>query len=317
MKYSKGTQMKRPTKRFQEGGFTPEQEAYLGEADRTDPYILARMRRAVPNRAPIGEAAPAKTPAQVEREYSEMPTIVGRPTNMQPNFALMERERNKVAEKEAGMFEREPDVNFAPSKPKQKVVTKEQLQKSGMSLQDYLNKERGLKRRDGSAKNINLSSMGDYKIPKPAEMDLVDETGTPSKSKKNMETGDYYTPVPAKAAEKSTAKEKSKEPSAGSKINPETGEKYTPSEAKKAESKPAKQPYETPYDRRNRETREAAAKRKEEKQEAPKRGNMTVPKPNEFTGMGSMTFAKGGAVSSASKRADGIAQRGKTKCKMY
>jgi len=283
MKYSKGTQMKRPTKRFQEGGFTPEQEAWLGGADRTDPIILERMRRAVPNRAPIGEAAPAKTPAQVEREYAEKPTIVGRPTNVQPNFALMERERNKAAEKEAGMFEREPDANFAPSKPKQKVVTKEQLEKSGMSLQDYLNKERGLKRRDGSAKNIHLSSPGDYKIPKPAEMDLVDETGTPSKSKRNMETGELY----------------------------------TPSEAKKAESKPAKLTYEAPLERLYRENREAAAKRKEEKKEPPKRGNMTIPKSNEFTGMGSMTFAKGGAVSSASKRADGIAQRGKTKCKMY
>jgi hypothetical protein len=34
-------------KRFQEGGFTKEQEDWLGGADRTDPYILARMRKAV------------------------------------------------------------------------------------------------------------------------------------------------------------------------------------------------------------------------------------------------------------------------------
>ena len=36
-------------KRFQEGGFTKEQEEWLGGADRTDPYILARMRKAVPD----------------------------------------------------------------------------------------------------------------------------------------------------------------------------------------------------------------------------------------------------------------------------
>lgn len=30
--------------------FSPEQEAWLGNADRTDPFILARMRRAVPDR---------------------------------------------------------------------------------------------------------------------------------------------------------------------------------------------------------------------------------------------------------------------------
>jgi hypothetical protein len=37
-------------KRFQEGGFTKEQEEWLGGADRTDPYILARMRKAVPDK---------------------------------------------------------------------------------------------------------------------------------------------------------------------------------------------------------------------------------------------------------------------------
>lgn len=38
-------------RRFQEGGFTKEQEEWLGGADRTDPYILARMRKAVPDAA--------------------------------------------------------------------------------------------------------------------------------------------------------------------------------------------------------------------------------------------------------------------------
>jgi hypothetical protein len=36
-------------KRFQEGGFTKEQEDFLGGADRTDPYILARMRSKFPD----------------------------------------------------------------------------------------------------------------------------------------------------------------------------------------------------------------------------------------------------------------------------
>jgi hypothetical protein len=42
--------MKKKVKRFQEGGFSAEQEEWLGGADRTDPYILARMRKAVPDR---------------------------------------------------------------------------------------------------------------------------------------------------------------------------------------------------------------------------------------------------------------------------
>ena len=44
--------MKRPikkAKRFSEGGFSEAQEKWLGGADRTDPAILARMRRAVPD----------------------------------------------------------------------------------------------------------------------------------------------------------------------------------------------------------------------------------------------------------------------------
>jgi len=43
----------------------------------------------------------------------------------------------------------------------------------------------------------------------------------------------------------------------------------------------------------------------------PKRSGYTIPKSSEFTGMGSMKFAGGGMT--ASKRGDGIAQRGKTK----
>lgn len=44
--------------------------------------------------------------------------------------------------------------------------------------------------------------------------------------------------------------------------------------------------------------------------------NLKKPKPGEFTGMGGLQFSKGGKVSQASKRADGIAQRGKTRGRM-
>jgi hypothetical protein len=48
--------MKRKMRKFAEGGFSSAQEEWLGGADRTDPYILARMRSAVPD-----EAAPKTT----------------------------------------------------------------------------------------------------------------------------------------------------------------------------------------------------------------------------------------------------------------
>ena len=41
--------MKKKVRKFQDGGFTAEQEEWLGGADRTDPYILSRMRSAVPD----------------------------------------------------------------------------------------------------------------------------------------------------------------------------------------------------------------------------------------------------------------------------
>ena len=41
--------MKKKMRKFADGGFTPAQEEWLGGADRTDPFILARMRSAVPD----------------------------------------------------------------------------------------------------------------------------------------------------------------------------------------------------------------------------------------------------------------------------
>jgi hypothetical protein len=58
----------------------------------------------------------------------------------------------------------------------------------------------------------------------------------------------------------------------------------------------SKAKYETPYDRMNRENREAGIK---------------------FKKGGTAKKMANGGVASASKRADGIASRGKTKCKMY
>ena len=63
---------KRKVRKFAEGGFTPEQEAWLGGADRTDPYILARMRSAVPD-APIRkDDSPSGTSGYGEQ--NEMPS---------------------------------------------------------------------------------------------------------------------------------------------------------------------------------------------------------------------------------------------------
>jgi hypothetical protein len=85
--------------------------------------------------------------------------------------------------------------------------------------------------------------------------------------------------------------------------------------------------YETPYDRMNRENRIAAAARSTKLNEDRQalKDNLRRRLESEEGGMKrggavkakAKKMASGGSVSSASKRADGIASRGKTKCKMY
>jgi hypothetical protein len=56
------------TRRYDDGGrtFSAEQEAWLGGADRTDPYILARMEKAVPTKMAPATAARERVAAAAE-----------------------------------------------------------------------------------------------------------------------------------------------------------------------------------------------------------------------------------------------------------
>ena len=65
--------MKKKVKRFQEGGFSKEQEEWLGGADRTDPYILARMRKAVPDKPMMNDDSPAGKTGYGEQ--NELPEV--------------------------------------------------------------------------------------------------------------------------------------------------------------------------------------------------------------------------------------------------
>jgi hypothetical protein len=57
--------MKKKMRKFADGGFTPAQEDWLGGADRTDPFILARMRAAVPDEK-IKESVAEETSADLD-----------------------------------------------------------------------------------------------------------------------------------------------------------------------------------------------------------------------------------------------------------
>jgi len=58
-------------RRFQEGGFTKEQEEFLGGADRTDPYILARMRKKFPDAPKAEPKDEPKTETKIKTETKQ------------------------------------------------------------------------------------------------------------------------------------------------------------------------------------------------------------------------------------------------------
>lgn len=94
-------------RRFADGGqtFSPEQEAWLGGADRTDPYILARMRRAVPDRAPVEDRTPtpveevkARSTSEADNDTADMKrSAVSMESDERSDIADMKRSASRVA----------------------------------------------------------------------------------------------------------------------------------------------------------------------------------------------------------------------------
>ena len=156
--------------------------------------------------------------------------------------------------------------------PKPRVVSKKELEDSGLSLRDYMNKQQGLTRRGSSA--------GEEKAPKRT-----------SAKESTTDTGDELARLESRY------------------------------------KKPAPR-YETPYDRMNRSNRESGTdfdsmvgKLKNRITGASDRGQDRIltgikKKSDENKFMGSTGMKSGGSVSSASKRADGIATKGKTRGRM-
>ena len=159
-------------------------------------------------------------------------------------------------ESNAGMKEayKEPEAK-AVAKPR--VVTKEQLAKSGYTnLRDFLNAEKGLTRRDGKAPE---------KITDKVE---VTKEETPEKPKLRYQS----------LQDRARSYEAEREKAGGVGMYGTTKREKVPVE--------------------DRILKNPAIRKSEQK----------------F--MGSLTFAKGGSVSSASRRGDGIATKGKTRGKM-
>lgn len=172
----------------------------------------------------------------------------------------------------------------APAAKKQRVVTKDELAKSGLSLRDFLNKERGLTRRGESAAPMSP--------PVPAE---VTQTSAPAPAPVSAPSapaakGDTYRTLSGEVKTKKSAADLDAENAARRARVAETVGDVGSSIGSLLSR--AKQNYES--------TRPVDKKTERERAQAMSRGNL----------------AKGGSVSKASSRADGIAQRGKTRGKM-
>ena len=185
---------------------------------------------------------------------------------------------------EGGMDEKEPgwESKEAPavSAPKPRIVTKEELAKSGLSLRDFLNKERGLTRRGESAPPAVEAEKTTTTVSAPATSATA--TSAPVAPKK-----DTYRTLSGEIKTKKTAAERDAEMAARRASTMEAIGNIGSGIGNMISK--AQQNYES--------TRPVSRQVQKEREQAAARGNL----------------AKGGKVSSASSRADGIAQRGKTK----
>ena len=163
---------------------------------------------------------------------------------------------------------------YAPAAPapKQRIVSKQELEKSGLSLRDFLNKERGLTRR------------GESTTPAPTKSAPV-ETARP-------------TTPPVGNAEDAAPAPKKMYRTFGGKMAEKSADTDAMSGVRETIGKGLKSAAEGigNYAR-------GLGKREEKHGTYVKDGKV-------------VKYAKGGSVSKASSRADGIAQRGKTKGRM-
>ena len=117
--------MKRKVRKFQEGGFSAAQEEWLGGADRTDPYILARMRKAVPDKVTtktteVGDDSPAgKSGYGEENELPQVAEVKKTVTRVSPSKpttkpstlpAMPQEEKDRLAKLE----KKQALVNVSP-----------------------------------------------------------------------------------------------------------------------------------------------------------------------------------------------------------
>lgn len=164
---------------------------------------------------------------------------------------------------------------------KPKIVTKEELAKSGMSLRDYMNKQQGLTRRGESTKSDTAAIIARGQANNDADRKATEAAEAAEAA--SAPTTSAPARVIAAPAAKSLKDKVTREAINSIKSS---GRKYPDMSALQA---PAKRAGMTAMGRKS---------------------------DSRFDLNSDVGYKKGGSVSSASRRADGIAQRGKTRGKM-
>lgn len=308
---------------------------------------------------------------------------------MLPSDSSAAAERRKVLDDESRVVADAESNSRAPAKakPKAPIVTKEQLEKSGYTnLRDYMNAQKGLKRRDGKAPERRADAAAPQKPKTASEYSRsTDEMRSASRMasmKPKSSTSDALRAKSRKEAAFEGAKRMAKTPEAKAKMaeraKSQALERVTPEEyllpgaslkalhkqaaklakpkimeyspkmlpAPKAAPKADVKALEAPrqrlnYDKAGAKAKERAARAEKRRsdmlEENAERYGLNTKSPSyeaaaksvrEGLGGKDFSFKKGGRVSAskmgsshtsgaASKRADGIAQRGKTRCRVY
>ena len=280
---------KRKVRRFAEGGFSAAQEDWLGGADRTDPYILARMRSAVPD-----QAGPSESTIEDESgrgNISPNAAAFNKGTGNEPSVPVTRTVTKTSITAPAKVA---PSAKPTPESPDEYKARMEGLEKKQALIpvnpEDYLPGGGILK---GMLKGVvNMAGKKALKTYTPEAMRQLE--GTAARQLENnatkriaLDKSMYKSPV-----------EKAREARANTRMSNMKQENYDAGPAGRARASGAMVDDLTPgsTDLLSREMRSDF-----------KRGGKVKPKAVK-------SYKAGGAVkSSASKRADGCAIRGKTR----
>jgi hypothetical protein len=228
--------MKKKIKRFQEGGFTKEQEEFLGGADRTDPYILARMRSKFPD-----------APKAAKADTGELRDETGALSKMRRNTETGE------------LYSTEATAKPVP-------------------------------------KNVSTSSQPAKSTPASKKtVEDKDETGRVSDIRRNPETGEMYSTKGSSAEKPKEEPKKAVKTTVPSEFGKVSLPKSFSTSGGNTEPKKSTAKFSPP----NISLQDPLAKFKKQK--------------SSDSAYNDAGYKKGGMVSSASKRADGCAIRGKTR----